>query len=448
MKNMTRRNFLKHSLVSAASLSMAALVPTVRAAGGNEYRALVCVLLEGGADSCNMLVPTGTDAWENYHQLRGNMALARTELLELPGYDYGLHPRMTKLQQLFGQGQLAVIANVGPLVQPVSREEAAAGENIPLHLFSHNSQRDLWMTANARNIERTGWAGRLKARMADNSPFFNTSVSGRDLMQRGPGGDAMVVNGDIAPFDDFYRVRDGDTDAGLPYRKMIRLGQKHENLLVRSFADTRQNELELLESAGGMLDGVETSTAFPTGVHESGKPLGEQLQLVARLIQASQIPGNVPGNPQRQIFFVNHHGWDTHNTPLDSNSHQVDYLDKSLGAFMQEMHALGLENQVTTFTISDFGRSLTANGSGTDHGWGGHAWVMGGAVNAGIHGTMPDIKINSPDALDDRLIPTLSVEQYLATLSRWFGAGEDDIDVAFPNLGSFSTRDLGFMSAT
>jgi uncharacterized protein (DUF1501 family) len=444
MKKMTRRNFLLNTLTSAATLPLASLLPRTGQAAG-DYRALVCVLLEGGADSFNMIVPTQTTPYNKYAQLRGNMALPKNELLPLAGTDYGLHPRMNEMHDFFAQGRMAIVANLGTLIQPVTHEEAAAGTNLPLHLFSHNSQRDLWMTANARNIERTGWAGRLKAAMDRDNAFFNVSVNGRNLMQRGPDGDAMVINGDIAPFDDFYRVRNGDTDPGLPYRKMIHLGMSDRNALVSDFARTRQDELNLLENAGGMLDGIETSTSFPPGVHESGKPLGEQLRLVARLIQAAQIPDNVPGNPRRQIFFVNHHGWDTHNTPLDSNNHQVDYLDKSLGAFLAEMQALGLDDQVTTFTISDFGRSLTPNGSGTDHGWGGHAWVMGGAVHGGILGTMPRMEINSPDALDDRLIPKLAVEQYLATLANWLGAEDSHLDAAFPNLGSFSSSNLGFM---
>ncbi len=445
MKSLNRRTFLKAALASAISAPLTSMLPRLaNAAPPDDYKALVCVLLEGGADSFNMLVPTGTSAHARYRQLRGDMSLARNQLLALEGWRQGLHPRMERMHGLFEDGDLAIVANVGTLVQPVSRAEVLANQNLPLHLFSHNSQRDLWMTANARNPQRGGWAGHLAERL-NGGPFFNISVSGRNLMQRGIGRDTLTLDGDIAPFDDFYRVRDGDTDPGRPYRRMIQAARHHANRLVSQFANARQDELDLRENAGGMLDGIGNAVEFSTGAHETGKPLGEQLALVSRLIQASQIPGNVPGDPRRQIFFVNYHGWDTHNTPLHSNSHLVDYLDESLGAFQREMRILGLENQVTTFTISDFGRSLTPNGAGTDHGWGGHAWVMGGAVSGGIHGDLPAIQVNSPDAVDDRLIPTTSVEQYLATLSTWLGADPSDIRAAFLNIDSFATADLGFM---
>lgn len=445
MKPMNRRSFLKTALATAASAPLASLLPrAATAAPGNDYRALVCVLLEGGADSFNMLVPTASGAYDDYRQLRGEMALARNELLGLSGTAHGLHPRLSRLHALYEQGELAVVANVGTLKRPLSRDDALAGNDLPANLFSHNSQRDMWMTANARDMQRSGWAGRL-ADALGGGPFFNISITSRNLMQRGSR-DALTIAEEVYPFDDFYRLRGGDTDLGQPYRQMILAARQHPNLLVKNFADMRQAELELLEAAGGMLEGIETHIEFPTGVDETGRPLGSQLAQVSRLLQARQIPGNVPGDPPRQIFFVNYHGWDTHNTPLHSDSHLVDYLDESLHAFYQELRILGLENQVTTFTISDFGRSLTPNGSGTDHGWGGHAWVMGGAVSGGIHGTMPAVQIDSPDAIDDRVIPTTSVEQYLATLATWLGADNADIGVVFPNIGSFATMDLGFMA--
>ncbi len=158
------------------------------------------------------------------------------------------------------------------------------------------------------------------------------------------------------------------------------------------------------------------------------------------------VKDRLPGSPKRQIYFVNYHDWDTHAAPLDAASHKVDYLDKCLGAFADALNQLGLENNVTTCTISDFGRSITPNGAGTDHGWGSHAFVMGGAVNGGdIYGLMPEISANSPDAIEDRVIPTTAVEQYLATIASWFGASSADLDVIFPNLHSFPSNNLGFL---
>ncbi len=175
-------------------------------------------------------------------------------------------------------------------------------------------------------------------------------------------------------------------------------------------------------------------------MHETGVSLGKQLELIAKILS---IKDNFPGQKKRQIFFVNHHGWDTHN---GDNKHQVGYLSDSLGAFNDALEQMGIENQVTTFTISDFGRSLTSNGSGTDHGWGGHAFVMGGAVKGGdIFGKMPAMRKDSPDAVSNRMIPTTSVEQYLATIVKWFGATENELNAIFPNLGTFTQKDMGFM---
>lgn len=439
----SRRTFLKTALASAV-LPLAPKLAGAAPPGG--YRALVCVLLEGGADSFNMVAPTASDAWNRYRQLRGDMALPRDELLPLGNTSWGLHPRLSRLHALFEQGELALVANVGTLQRPVTRDEVLAGEGLPANLFSHNSQRDLWMTADARHPQRTGWAGRLADNLAG-GPFFNISVTSRNLMQRGSR-EALVVADDIYAFDGFYRLRDGDTDMGPPYLRMIQAGRGHSNLLVQAFSDTRQAELDLFEEASGMLDGIRTHVDFSRGEHQTGRPIGAQLAQVARMLQARQTPGRVPGDPPLQIFFVNYHGWDTHNTPLNGDSHLVDYLDESLDAFYRELRILGLENQVTTFTISDFGRSLTPNGAGTDHGWGGHAWVMGGAVNGGIHGRMPAVEPGSPDAVEGRVIPTMAVEQYLATLAGWLGAGDGrlDLDRVFPNLASFDVRDMGFMS--
>ena len=191
----------------------------------------------------------------------------------------------------------------------------------------------------------------------------------------------------------------------------------------------------------GLFDGLKEIPPFPAGVHETGKPLGEQLRLVAQILS---VHNNFPGRPRRQIFFVNHHGWDTHDS---DNAHQSEYLSECMTTFQDTMERLGLEDRVTTFTLSDFGRSLSPNGAGTDHGWGNHALVMGGAVRGGeIYGTMPRISPDSPDAWEDRMIPTLASEQYLAEIVRWFGADNDDLDVIFPNLHTFGGPAPEFMS--
>ncbi len=263
-------------------------------------------------------------------------------------------------------------------------------------------------------------------------------------MQSGGTQQAFEFSGDdIYAFDDYYAFRT-DGAIGEAYQQLLALNADHGNRLVKSFAEARRRDIRLYNELSDSFDNGVEFTNFPDGVHESGDSLGKQLRAVAKMLS---VRNDLPGLPQRQIFFVNYHDWDTHNTPLDSGSHKVDYLDKCLGAFYDDLVQLGIENQVTTITLSDFGRSITPNGAGTDHGWGGHAYVMGGAVHGGdIYGRMPKIEANSPNAIEDRVIPTTAVEQYLATVVSWFGASSGEVRQLFPNLSSFQSTDLGFMT--
>ena len=453
-KSLNRRQFIKGLLATAVGASP--LVSAIRHSGsamaattGNDYKAIVCVLLEGGADTFNMVVPRSGVSYSAYSTVRENMALPASSLLPLTpatyndGVQYGLHPTMTRIHELFTNQQLAVIANIGTLVRPVTKAEVENGAPVPNQLFAHNTQRDLWMTANAARAEKSGWAARLADIFAPDQELFNITVGGKNLMQRGGSQPAYEFSGDdIYAFDDYYAFRE-DGRLGEVYRQLLALDSGHPNLLVQSFADNRKRSIRLSNDLSEVFD-TATSFTFPDGVHESGIQLGNQLAAVAKMLS---VKDSLPGSPKRQIYFVNYHDWDTHATPLDAESHKVDYLDKCLGAFADALHQLGLENNVTTCTISDFGRSITPNGAGTDHGWGSHAFVMGGAVNGGdIYGLMPEIAANSPDAIEDRVIPTIAVEQYLATIASWFGASSADLDVIFPNLHSFPQRNLGFVS--
>ncbi len=453
-KSLNRRQFIKgllatavgaFPLVSAIRHSGSAMAATI----GNDYKAIVCVLLEGGADAFNMVVPRSGVSYSAYSTVRENMALPASSLLPLApatyndGVQYGLHPTMTRMHELFTSQKLAVIANVGTLVRPVTKVEVENGAPVPNQLFAHNTQRDLWMTANAAQAEKSGWAARLADIFDPTQELFNITVGGKNLMQRGGSQPAFEFGGDdIYAFDDYYAFRE-DGRLGEVYRQILDLDFSHSNLLVKSFADNRRRSIRLSNDLSEVFD-TATSFTFPDGIHESGTQLGDQLAAVAKMLS---VKDRLPGSPKRQIYFVNYHDWDTHAAPLDAESHKVDYLDKCLGAFADALHQLGLENNVTTCTISDFGRSITPNGAGTDHGWGSHAFVMGGAVNGGdIYGLMPEIAANSPDAIEDRVIPTTAVEQYLATIASWFGASSADLDVIFPNLHSFPQRNLGFVS--
>ena len=452
IRKINRREFIKLSAAAAVSSPLFPLSGSINRAQaantGGGYKAIVCILLEGGSDSFNMVVPGSGQAYTDYATIRENMALAGNSLrvLSPATYDdnveYGFHPKMERMHTLFEDGKLAVIGNVGTLIEPVTKAQVEAGAPVPGQLFAHNTQRDLWMTANAATIEGAGWAARLADIFDPSSELFNITVGGKNLMQTGGVHQAFEFDGgDIYAFDDFYAFRD-DGALGETYRQLLDQNSVNSNKLIKAFADYRLRSIRQSNELSEVFNNASTFNGFSGGVHETGMPLGLQLEAVAKMLS---VKDDLPGNPGRQIFFVNQHDWDTHSSALGAESHKVAYLDESLGAFADALVQLGLENQVTTCTLSDFGRSITPNGAGTDHGWGGHAYVFGGAVQGGdIYGTMPKIEANSPDAITDRVIPTTSVEQYLATIATWFGATNNEVNVIFPNLNSFPVSNLGF----
>ena len=455
-KSSARRRFLKHSLAGAVSLSpfmtMLSFLEKLEAADiGGGYKALVCVLLEGGADVCNMVAPIKDDTYAKYREVRKNIALAQESLLKITD-EYGLRENMTAMQKLFLQKKLAIVANVGTLIRPISRKEIQENLRstpVPFELFAHNTQRNQWMFGDATGSSKNGWA----ARMSDNfyragdraATYSKINVADvNSLMLTGAREEAIhfsdaSVSPDTMKYYGFG-PESGGSDLGSVYQALYEAKQHSSHKLMAEFAKKRVAELNRPYELEGLFDGVRAFDNFSTGVHEVGKPLGAQLELVAKILS---VKDHFPGSPKRQIFFVNHHGWDTHDS---DNEHQVGYLSESLGAFQTALEEMGIAESVTTFTISDFGRSLSPNGAGTDHGWGSHAFVMGGSVKGGkIYGQMPRIEVNSPDAWYDRLVPTISMESYLATMVKWFGASDQDLDQIFPNLKSFPTRDLGYM---
>ncbi len=232
----------------------------------------------------------------------------------------------------------------------------------------------------------------------------------------------------------------GGGTLGKVYQKLYESRQKDRNRLMAAFTKKRVSELERPDTLAGLFDGVQDFDGFTTGVHETGKPLGKQLEIIAKILS---VKDDFPGQRKRQIFFADHHGWDTHDS---DNEHQAGYLSDSLDAFQNALEVMGIADKVTTFTISDFGRSLSPNGAGTDHGWGSHAFVMGGSVKGGeIYGRMPQLVPDSPDAWSDRMIPTTAMESYLATIVKWFGATEKELDGIFPNRHAFGMTDMGFL---
>lgn len=446
-----RRDFLKHTLAGAVTLSplMALLGSFQRLEAadiGGDYKAMVCVLLEGGADVCNMIAPIENDAYRAYKEVRKNIALPQESLLKITKA-YGMRENMTALQKLFADKKLAIVANVGTLVQPVTPEDVRNGSApIPFELFAHNTQRDQWLLGDATGSSHNGWGARMMdafySAHAQRYAKINTADVNTLLFSGGAKSTLHLDEAYISP--DTMRSygfgpESGGSDLGSVYQDIYEESQNSTHKMMAAFAKRRVEELNLPNELSSLFDTVR-DFVFDTGAHEVGRPLGKQLETVAEILS---VKDNFPGSPKRQIFFVVQHGWDTHDS---DNEHQVGYLSDSLGTFQAALDELGLSRSVTTFTVSDFGRSLSPNGAGTDHGWGSHVFVMGGAVKGGqIYGTMPQIKVNSPDAWHDRLVPTIATESYLATIVKWFGADENDLKIIFPNLQTFSQSDLGFM---
>ncbi len=449
----SRRQFLRNTVQSGVATSCLVgtlgSLATMRAlaAADGDYRALVCVFLLGGNDSFNMVVPRSTVEYNEYAKSRQNLAIAKPDLLpvypiESSDADFGLHPSMPEIQALFENGDLSIAANVGALVTPTTRTDYINNAvPLPPNLFSHNSQRDFWHSVQAFGVQNAGWAGRMSDILQDTYSGgelpINISATGTNLWQTGAESTAFTVGeGGAANIDGF-----GVAKHRAAVEAMYAASAGSESHVFESaFARTMIRSITLLDVLRAAL---ETTPAPATQFADDD--LSQDLRTIAHIISARSRLG-----AQRQVFFVGYGGWDTHDA---QHSRHVDLLrtvSVALSAFQTEMKSINCHNNVTTFTASDFGRTLTSNGDGSDHGWGGHQLVMGGAV-AGrrIFGRMPPVVINGPnDSGRGRIIPSISVDQYGSALARWFGVQEAGLDAVFPNLSNFDQRDIGLFPAT
>ncbi len=449
MNAINRREFLKIAGAGAA-LGASPLSGFTQDAGSlpdlSDYRALVCIYLFGGNDSFNMVIPRSTAEYNAYARSRQNMAVPRDSLLAISpsnpdGASYGMHPSLVELRSLFRNGLAAVVNNIGPLIEPVSKEQylnRTAG--LPPQLFSHNSQTDQWQTLQGQQAFTTGWAGRIadlfRDELAGQRFPTNISVHGNQLMLSanstipyvlGPDGPAEFVAFEGAGYQQQLRQA---------YERI--LAGQHKSIYERGFAESQQRAFqsaEVIESA--------IANSQPVTVEFSDSDLGRQLRTVAKLISArNQL------QMKRQIFFVGISRFDTHDDQIAVQPGLFADISKSLLNFYQAMVRLGVSDKVVAFTQSDFGRTLTSNGDGTDHGWGGIQFVVGDAVQGGrFFGTYPELWMGGPDEVSGgRLIPTTSADQYVATLSKWFGVPDASIAQIAPNIGNFGQRDLGFLT--
>ena len=462
---MKRRDFIQRALCATAgsalfgafngklSLAHAAALAEGPRLLGDDYRALVCVYLYGGNDSFNMLAPRSGAPRTAYANARGGLALPVNALLALnpatapaDGGSYGFTAAMPQLAALFNRtatpSPLAIVANVGPLLYPITKAQYEAGSvPVPVQLFSHSDQSVTWHKPAADFATRRGWGGRLADLFYTTNPnpdlSMNISVDGENVFQAGDNVVPYFVGQNGAETIAFV----GEEEWEAPRRAaFIALRDApHGHALQRQYATVMRRSMANGASVNHALEaGVGLATAFPD-TH-----LGRQLRMVARLMQ---VRGTL--QMQRQIFFVGLGGFDTHDNQLEDQAEQLGELDGALAAFYAATVELGLADAVTTFTASEFGRTTSINGDGTDHGWGGHHLVLGSAVNGRrIYGTLPDLGVEGPDDAGwGQIIPTTAVDQYAATLSRWYGVPDAQMSTVFPNLGRFASGNLGFMNA-
>lgn len=456
----SRRQFLSHSCslgvaAATASTSMLSLgfarMAAAQTAPG--YRALVCVLLAGGNDSYNLLVPTDTDQHAEYQAIRSDLALDIVDLLPLPGTtsdgrSYGVHPGMAEVQNLYTNGELGLIANVGTLIEAFDADAVEAGTaRLPLGLFSHSDQIAQWQTAVPDGRVAQGWGGRMADLMADvnlaNGISMNISLSGTNVFQSGNSVAeySITAEGDGGVGINSY---DDGSEFGALRKQMIdsMLEVQQNNIFRREYSRRLR---KAIDSQAVFVEAMQSSPALATAF--SDNQFSQSMQQIARVIGARDTLGAT-----RQTFFVTVGGWDHHDEVLDNQARMLPWISAGLQEFRDALVELGVFEEVTTFTISDFGRTLTSNGKGSDHGWGGHHMVMGGSVQGGqIYGSYPLLSAGSPlDVGRGIYAPTTSVDEYFAELALWFGVTPADLDQVLPNVRRFytpegATAPLGFL---
>ena len=464
-----RRKFLRAAAAGGVAYAFGRTPGTVYAqmAGGGafgDYKALVCLFLFGGNDSWNMVVPTSTAEYNAYARSRGggtasSLAIDRAALLPIAQAGafagdptYGMHPSMTGLRDLFQAGRAAVVANVGPLVRPTTKAQyqtaASTGHVLPPQLFSHNDQQDQWHSLRGRAILKSGWGGRvadvLNAQTGSQQLSLNVSLAGQTYFQAGEVARPYVMGAaGAATFSGF-----GAAGAGLARRNAFEAvvnasrSSSANSVYERGFATVQQRAVQFADRVNGALSGARSFTALPdSGVTLS--PLATQLRTVAKLISA-----RASLSMSRQVFFVSTGGFDQHDDLVADQPGLLGNVSASVKSFYDALTEMGMENSVTLFTHSDFGRTLTSNGDGSDHAWGGVQFVVGGAVRGQrIYGEYPLLEIGSALEIGGgRHIPTTSADQYAATLARWFGVQDADLNKVAPSLGNFTQRDVGFMA--
>jgi len=450
----SRRNFLQLSANLGMLLGLGRF-NWAEAATASDYKALVCLFMFGGNDGHNMIVPRQNAQYNAYVAARGGLALPPAQLLDIADVAQGpfaLHYAMPELQKLYNQGSLAVLANVGMLVQPTSYAQLTAPSTaLPLNLRSHSDQIVQMQTGIPTAGGSTGWGGRVLDLMEWTYSYNSMTSFPVSIAMGSP---ALFCSGAIVPGASLQPGNYLDQNAMNLFPTPAAQARKAAQLQTVSatngnaIVDASNKVMADAMALNPLLKSASTSVTFNKSFPQTS--IGKQLEEIARMINLSaQL------NIGRQVFFCSLGGFDTHGGQAYQQWDLLQQISKALDAFHAASVQLNFANQVTTFTMSDFGRTLQPSGSGCDHGWGNHHLILGGAVKgAKVYGKFPlmtnyaNFNLSNDDYADPRgvMLPSVSLAQYGATLAKWFGAGDADLDGLFPTLPSFSTRDLGFMA--
>jgi uncharacterized protein (DUF1501 family) len=445
---MNRRGLIRIGAATVGSLALRpfGLLPAL-AQNGPDYRALVCVFLFGGNDSNNTVIPMDDVNFQAYTSIRGSLALSAADLTapvtSVSGAPYAFHGKLPEVASMFASKELAVVANVGSLVQPVTRAQYQAQQTaLPLNLFSHSDQQLQWQTSVAQGRSSTGWGGRAADYVAAqniNSSNFPTffSVAGNTL--EGAGAGTQPVS--LAPGQSLTLTGFNSSAASQAILSSLKtlLTLPSGASLVQAANDTMSASVG---DASSLTNALARATALKTVFPKTG--IGAQLQQIAQVIQVQADLGM-----RRQIFFCSLGGFDTHTREFEAHNALYPLLSPALAAFYAATQELGMAQNVTTFTESDFSRTFQpTTGDGSDHAWGSHHLVLGGAVQGGqIYGQFPAFELGGPDDTDTRgrWIPTTAIDQYGATLCSWFGIPDSALPTVFPNFANFGSQKLGFL---
>lgn len=447
---MKRRSFLQHAGALAGTAALGQLsVFAAHAASANDYKALVCIFLYGGNDTNNMIVPLDTAGYANYARTRSYLALPQSQLLPMAvasgAPQYGLHPALPGLQSLWGSGNLAVVANVGTLVQPLTKTQYLSTTTAkPENLFSHIDQQHQWQASISTSSSNSGWGGRLSDQLAELN--INSSVppmistGGNNLFVTGAASQALVI-----PTSGSFGLQGfSNSSADVARRSALEL-----LLNVDQTVDLTQAAQAVMSGAltsSAILNPILITTDATLAARFTGltSNFAQQLLAIAKVIEARSALG-----ASRQVFLATLGSFDTHTDQLNNQQALLSQLDAGLTAFHGAMADIGAGKAVTSFTLSDFSRNFLPNtGGGTDHAWGSHPLVIGDAVKGGsIYGTMPTLELSGPDDASNlgRWIPTIAVDQFAATLAMWFGADATALAAVLPNLKAFTPSTLGFI---